>query len=416
VLTLTDALDITRKNQPDLRRARAATAVALADSQAALAPLLPQLMGTASYQRTTSNFVPRPGAIPSASQAANRPPPSFSDTFNFYNFGLTATQLIYDFGASHVGYRASKESAKAQEEDGRAVERDVVLLVRTAFFQARALKELVSVEQENLANQERHLAQSEAFVQVGTRPDIDLAQGRTGVANARVRLIQAENAYAIGKASLSQAMGVDSASDFEVAEETLAAVPGEEGSREELLSAAVGARPELAALERRVRAQRMFLRAEKGSYAPILSASSSITAGGTELSSLVGNWNAGVLLTWPLFQGGASRAAVAAARANEQITLADQDSARQAVRFEVEQARLGVRAAKAVQGAADEAVASAREQLKLAEGRYAEGVGNVIELGDAQLAMTNAEAQRVQSDYGLSIARALLLKALGRTE
>jgi outer membrane protein len=87
---------------------------------------------------------------------------------------------------------------------------------------------------------------------------------------------------------------------------------------------------------------------------------------------------------------------------------------RQQLRLEVDQAWLSVRAAKAALGAAAEAVENARLRLGLAEGRYQTGVGSAIELGDAQLALTSAEAQKVQADYNLAIARAQLLKALGR--
>lgn len=419
VLSLAQALSLARTNQPDLRRARAQAQAASARAQVALAPLLPQLLGTASYLRTTANFVPRPGAIPrsvnTATGATAAARKASSDMYNFYNFGLTASQILYDFGASPREYMASKQEARAQRDDQRSVELDVVLAVRTAFFQARALSELVKVADELLANQQRHLEQAEAFVEVGTRPEIDIAQSRTDVANARVQLIQAQNANAIGKASLIQAMGV-LPGEFEVAEEALPPVPEEDSSSNALLSAAFAERPELVAVEHRLRAQALYLRAAKGGYGPILSANASVTAGGRELDNLVGNWNAGVMVTWPLFAGGNTYARTLEARANEQGALADQESVLQAVRFEVEQARLGVVAAKAVQMASLEALVSARERLKLAEGRYAEGVGNIIELGDAQFALTNAEAQRVQADYGVSIARAQLLRALGRSE
>jgi outer membrane protein len=80
----------------------------------------------------------------------------------------------------------------------------------------------------------------------------------------------------------------------------------------------------------------------------------------------------------------------------------------------VEQARLAVRASKAGLAAATDALANARERLRLAEGRYQTGVGSIIELGDAQLAATNAGGQRVRAEYDLATARAQLLEALGR--
>jgi len=73
-----------------------------------------------------------------------------------------------------------------------------------------------------------------------------------------------------------------------------------------------------------------------------------------------------------------------------------------------------VRAAKAALSASLEAEENARVRLRLAEGRYQAGVGSVIELGDAQVAVTNASAQRVQAEYTLASARAQLLHALGR--
>ena len=63
--------------------------------------------------------------------------------------------------------------------------------MRTAYFNARAAKELIVVAQQTLANQERHLAQITGFVAAGTRPDIDLAQARAERANARVAVITA---------------------------------------------------------------------------------------------------------------------------------------------------------------------------------------------------------------------------------
>ena len=72
-------------------------------------------------------------------------------------------------------------------------------------------------------------------------------------------------------------------------------------------------------------------------------------------------------------------------------------------------------AAKATIGAANDGLVSAREQLRLAEQRYATNVGSIIELDDAQVAYTSAAAQVVMAHYGLATARAQLLASLGRT-
>jgi outer membrane protein len=82
--------------------------------------------------------------------------------------------------------------------------------------------------------------------------------------------------------------------------------------------------------------------------------------------------------------------------------------------LQVEQVRLAVAAAKASQVGAREALSNAQARLRLAEGRYQTGVGNIIELSDAQVALTAASTQVVAADFQLATARAQLIQALGR--
>src|SRR5206468_6089336 len=104
------------------------------------------------------------------------------------------------------------------------------------------------------------------------------------------------------------------------------------------------------------------------------------------------------------------QAQVRQARGQVQQAQAQLETQRQQVRLDVEQARLGIRAARGAIAAAEDALVNTRDRLRLAEGRYATGVGSIIELGDAQLAATSAAAQKVQAEYQLSTARAQLLK------
>jgi len=190
-------------------------------------------------------------------------------------------------------------------------------------------------------------------------------------------------------------------------------VDGEDGELGALYARAQRARPELRVLARQLRAQELTIDATRGGYWPSLSVGTGLTETGAELDNMAWNWNAGATLTWPLYQGGLTVAQVDEARAQLNSLHADVDAQRQRIRLEVEQARLALRAAKATLEASDEAVVSARERMRLAEGRYAAGAGSSLELSDAQLALANAQAQRVRADYTLASARASLLLALG---
>jgi len=411
VLTLEEALSTARTRQPQIRQAEAAFEAADARAHIALAPLLPQVTGGGSYERTTANFNPRPGALPS--QVAVQSNQNWN-TFDFFSFNVGATQLLYDFGQSWYSWKSSKAGALSQKDSERTTLEQVLFAVRTAFFQARAAKGLVGVATETLANQQKHMEQTQGFVEVGTQPPIALAQAKTDLANARVQLINAQNGYETARAQLNQAMGVEGPTDYDVSGQSPAPVEGEDGTTESLLHEALKARPEMSSLANQVLSEELALRSSEGGYGPSLGLSTALTSGGERASSLTENWNAMITLSVPIFQGGQTRAQIAQTRANLKSARSALDLEQQQVRLDVEQARLAVRAAKAALAASEEALVSAREQLRLAEGRYETGVGSIIELGDAQVASTSAGQQNVQAEYNLAQARAQLVKALGR--
>lgn len=414
VISLNEALQIAAEHQPQLRQAHANTEASLARADEGKAPLLPQLNGTGTYTRTTANYSARPGSVPTQfSGAANSQPQTFT-TYNYYNFGLNATQLVYDFGQSHSRWQSLRATADAQRSTEHATTLQILLNVRTNYFSARANKAMISVARDTLANQEKHLHQIEGFVTVGTRPEIDLAQSKTDLANAKVQLINAENGYETAKALLNQAIGVEQSTDYDISDDTMAPIQGENLSIEPLLDEALKARPEFNAVQGQLRAAELTLTSFREAYLPSLGVFAGTTETGSQWNRLAPNANAGVSLTWPIYQGNLTLSQEREASANLDASKAQMDILRLQVRVEVEQTRLAVRAAKEAQIAAEEAAANAHVRLTLAEGRYTAGAGSVIELGDAQIAATTAAAQRVQADYNLSSTRAQLFKALGR--
>ncbi len=378
---------------------------------------MPQVTGIAQYGHEWGSFrsiggtQASSGLAPGGTISGN----SLSNSFDTYSFGITASQLIWDFGQTSEKWVAAKSTADAQRYEEQVTRLNIVSAVRQAYFLARANKELVDVAQETLSNQLKHLVQVQAFVQVGTQPEIALAQQKAAVANAKVQLIASENNYDTAKAQLNESAGLVGGTEYDVTDEQEPPIEDEEQPLETLVEKAFGARPELASLWKQEDAQHATIRSAKGGYGPALTA----TGGASESAILPNapspNVNVGATLTWLLFQGGLTRATVRAAEANLASITSTRDLTRLQIQLGVNTAQLAVRASKATIGAADEAATSAHEQLRLAEQRYATGVGNIIELDDAQVAYTSAAAQAVRARYNLASARAQLLAALGRT-
>jgi outer membrane protein len=414
ILTLAAAEHAALEEQPQLRAARAQTAVAQATVAQFRSPLLPQVTGVAQYAHEWGSFRPL-GTSGGSGNTSGVGGGALSNSFDAYSLGLSASQLIYDFGQTSEKYVAARASADAQRYEEEVTRLNIVSTVRQAYFTARANKELVDVAQDTLRNQQKHLVQVQAFVQVGTQPEIALAQQKAAVANAKVALIASQNNYDTAKAQLNEAAGLIGGTAYDVTDEQEPPVDDEDQPLETLVEKAFASRPELANLWKQEDAQHATIRSAKGGYGP-----SVVAAGGASESAILPaapspNINVGVTLTWLLFQGGLTKATVREAEASLSSITATRDLTRLQIQLGVNTSQLAVRAAKATIGAADEALTSAHEQLRLAEQRYATGVGNIIELDDAQVTYTSAAAQVVQARYNLASARAQLLAALGRT-
>ena len=411
-LTLANALARARTNNPTLRGQAAQGDAASARQDKALAGLLPSLTANAAYARTTSNFVQRPGYIGGTGMTVVN---YSGKLFNTFNFGMTASVLLYDFNNTIDKYRSAKETARAYEERTRAAALSVDFSVRDSFLRARAQKALVVVADQTVANNQRHVEQIQAFVDAGTRPQIDLLQVRTDLANARVALLQAQNTYAVAKVTLQRNMGIEEDVNFEIVDEQVPPIAEEQRTLDELLRQAMTERPDVTALVRDLRASELLVGAAKGGYGPSFNGTAAVSKQGILIDNLSTNWQVGAQATWQLYGGGYTTADVHEARANRNRVEASIAELRQTVRLQVAQAQIALQTAVAQLAAAGEALANAKGRLALADGRYDAGVGNIIELGDAQVALTQAESQQIQAEYNISLARAQLISALGKT-
>ncbi|MCP3063180.1 TolC family protein [Myxococcus sp. K38C18041901] len=398
VLTLDEAESTARERQPRLRSAQAGTDAARARTDQSRAGLFPQVSGSAGYD-VGRNLTTE---VPGGRGVSKR-----------FSAGVSANQLLYDFGRTSGRLTAARQSAQAQESSQAQTLEDVLLDVRAVYFDTLTQFALLDVAQETLDTESRRLQQVQAAVEVGSRPEIDLLQQRTARANAQVQLIRARNGYASAKARLNQAMGVEGSTDYVVRDVAVAPLEGEEAATEVLVERALSVRADVAAGELQVRAQETQVGVARGGYWPSLGATAGVQDLGDSPVDADVSVSGGLNLSWNLWDSGRTRAEVRERRALVRDARAQQDALRQQVRLEVEQTRLAVTAAREALSAAEEALLNARERLRLAEGRYAAGVGNIIELGDAQVAYTSAAAQRVQANYELATARAELARALG---
>ena len=121
----------------------------------------------------------------------------------------------------------------------------------------------------------------------------------------------------------------------------------------------------------------------------------------------------GVTLSFPIFSGFLTKHQEEEAVSNLNVARANEEALRQSVVLDVQQSYLNLKQAEDSIATADLAVKQATENLDIANGRYAAGVGNPIEVTDAQVTYSNAKLAYIQALTNYNDAHASLLKAMG---
>ncbi|MBI4815383.1 MAG: TolC family protein [Deltaproteobacteria bacterium] len=412
VLTLGEALELAIASHPELSVAEARLSAFAARADEARAPRLPRLSASMGYERSTSNVAARAGSVLSSLAASGT---SSFDTSDYFSFGLSARQLVYDFGATSGRVASADSNLELARANAKTSRLDVELSVRTAYHAARAAKALVRVAEQTLENEVGHTDRARALVEIGARPEIDLVEALSAQADRRVELVKRRGEAETAMARLVFAIGAELES-IDVIEEPIQRLEGEGSSAKVLTEQSLSVRPEVVALEQKRTALLGSLSAAQAGYGPSLSLSASFSESGAALDSLAWNAGAGLDVTWSLFEGGATTAEERALR--HELASADAELVllSQRIRLEIEEALVSVRSSSAALSAHQEARTLAEERLRLAEGRYAAGAGSSLELGDATLRLATTLADGVRLQNELATARAKLLRALGRSQ
>jgi len=397
MLSLEQAVGLALKNNPTLEAARQEVAQAEGRVTQTTSRWWPQLSGDAGYTRNYSD----------RSRTSN-----YAGHYDYYEGELSLTQKIYDFGQTGGKVEASRQELSAVRHDLSTRRDEVVLSVKTSYFEVLKNQHLVRVATKTLESQQRHVEQAKGFYATGLRPKIDVARAAVDLANARLALISAQYRRREARVALERVMGVRPwRAKYELAPEK--GLPPLPGKLDPLIVEAMDRRPETASLKAYIAASQGRLEAAQGGYWPSLDAGGSFGYGNTEFP-LQNDWAAGVSLSWAIFSGFLTKGQVNEARAQILQRQAKLKDLELGISEEVEQAWLVVRESQERIEVARTALEAAKENFRLAQGRYENGVGDAIEFTDAQVARFQAASDLVRARYDYLQAYAALERALGR--
>ncbi|MGH8066405.1 MAG: TolC family protein [Candidatus Entotheonellia bacterium] len=414
-MTLEQLIQIALDNQPRIRSAQAALEGADARVGIARSAYFPVIGTILGYNRQTSNQAG--GVNPATGNISVRRVTGIS--VNRQDFTARFSQNVFDSFRREWRVEGAREDQNAAKFDLSTTRQDVVLNVQGAYYNYILARRLVEVNQEAVRRNIQSLERARGFFEVGTRPKIDVTRAQVDLANAELALVRARNGLAVSFATLNNAIGVPEHELYRVPHEV--EIPPETVKPEELMATleestriALENRTELRALRARIRSAEASLTLSKRDFLPSLSADANWNYRGQELP-YAPNWVVGATLTVPVLnpplfsQVDEAAAELASAQASEEITA-------QNVVLEVQQSFVDLVSARERIRTSEVLLTQARENLDLAQGRYQVGVGPLIDVTDAELALTQAESENIQAIVDFKLSEARLRKAMGLLE
>ena len=290
---------------------------------------------------------------------------------------------------------------------------DLIFDVATAYVNALetlAESKVYLETEENLAEHEKNIS---AMYDAGAKAKIDLLRAQVETSNAEQNTAKSRAAYEVNLTNLATLMSLQRISNLTVEEfQTFL----ELGDIENFLSKADENRNDLKADELKIDQGEVNIEIARSGKRPTLSAE--IGAG---LNSASRSWHvtpdasAGLSLNWNIFDGGVTRAQIQAAEIElERLQLAmknDVDSVHEEVITAYKNLKIALTRIKTTQRAVD----LAEEERFIATEKYRAGEGILLDILDAEVALTEAKKNHVSAYHDIMRYRLNLAHAIGDT-
>lgn len=333
-------------------------------------------------------------------------------TFNYYILGqVTLQQMLYDFGVTQNQATIKRLDYEAYKTTLSATINDVIYQTKDAYFNLLFAFENRRVAEDTVKKFEMFYNQAKAFYEIGMNPKVDVTIAEVNLSNAKLQLIQADNAVNLAVAKLNNVMGVPFIDKYNV-QERLKYQPVDVTFNKSV-EIARDARPELKLAELKVESANQTMKLVKKSYFPTLSVEGQYQRGGKSWNSNYG-YNIGGYLNFPTINGMLIKNEIKEARYLYDKEIANAKNTQNSIYLEIQNAYLTLEEKKNQMPVAILGVKQAKENYELSYGRYRVGEASPTELKDAQINYQQAQLTYYNALYQYNSSKAALEKAIGK--
>jgi outer membrane protein len=336
-----------------------------------------------------------------------------------YSWSTSVRQPIFTGFKLLNEYRLAELGLDRAEVEAHVTRQDVILDAKNAYFTVLKTLKLLDVAEQQVTSIAAQRDVADNFYKVGLSPLNDLLQAQVQLANAIQRRTVAVNDLEIARAQFNTVLRRPVNTPVALLDDVAHAAY--RVSLEECLEAAQKNRLEIRVANLDVDIAERQIKLTEKDYFPAVDVVGSYfrvgddwqVDGGGGISDSAG-WNVQATATWSLWEWGRT----GYGRKEKLARLAQSRFRRSelldTIQLQVKEAYLRTKEAEQNIATVEQAVAQARENLRITEEQYKEQVATQTDVLIAQTLLTQTETNFTNALFDFKIAKAFLLRAIGQ--
>lgn len=301
-------------------------------------------------------------------------------------------------------------------EQARSSKISMVSQVKQAFYAVLLAKEAYDVYKEVYDNAQKNFEDVEKKYNVGKASEFDYLRAKVNVNNAEPEVFSAENAIILAIWQLKAVMGIDLNADIDV--EGSLSDYSEELLATSLLNQDVNFENNTNLLQLRIQDEILSktIKMTKFQYIPTLSASFAynVNAMGNTFDM---SWNpysvVALTLNIPIFNGFSKRNSIRGYKVSQDILKLNIEDTERNLNIALENYKDKMTTSVKRYSAAEATLEMAQKSYDISEKMYEVGKATLVELNDAQLALTQAQLTMSQAIYQFMVNKASIDELMG---
>jgi len=366
----------------------------------------------AAKQETASGLFPQIDGQVSASTAQTASSPGKNTKSDSYSYGVTGTQLLFDGIKTINDVKAAQQNIVAAKQGFRFTSTTVRFRLRSAFIDLLTAQEMLRITEEiynirrgNLELISLRYASGLEHKGALLTAEADLADAKYGVSKAKRELEVAQGAL-VKEMGRSKLTPIYAQGDFKVMDSA---------STKPDFKLLTKDNPSLQQLIAQKNSAEFSLKSAYGNFSPQLSGQAGANKTGANWAPRGDQWNLGLILSMPIFEGGLRTAQVSGARALVKQLEENERSTRDGLILTLQQSWAALQDGLENVSVQEKVLTATQERSKIGQAQYSIGFVNFDNWTIIEDNLVKAKKTYLDAQASVLLLEAKWIQAKGET-